>query len=210
MFADIFKRFGGDLPGITKLVLQLSYIIKNSFGLFALINLTILIFCFSQRKQPWFRNFSSNFILRIPLVGKIVQKIYLSRFSNTMALLIGAKIPILQAINLVEQMINFYPIEKSLQKISNDVLAGEPLFKSLGKHNIFPSKLTSLIKVGEEVNQLEIFFNKISQQYANEVEYQTNLLSKFIEPFIIVLLGLIVGVILIAMYLPLFKLGQNI
>ena len=80
----------------------------------------------------------------------------------------------------------------------------------MAKHKIYPSKLTSLVKVGEEINELEVFFSKTSEQYANEVEYQTNLLSKFVEPFIIVILGLIVGVILIAMYLPLFKLGQNI
>lgn len=210
MFSDVFKRFGGDLPAITQLVLNLSKSIKGSFWILVFIVFTIIIFCYSQRKKIWFRNFSSKAILRIPLVGKIVQKVYLSRFSNTMALLVGSKVPILQSIDLVKEMINFYPIEKSLQKISNDVLEGEALYKAIAKHKIFPSKLVSLIKVGEEVNQLEIFFTKTANQYANEVEYQTNLLSKFIEPVIIVILGLIVGVILIAMYLPLFKLGQNI
>jgi type IV pilus assembly protein PilC len=70
--------------------------------------------------------------------------------------------------------------------------------------------MISLIKVGEEVNQLDLFFNKVSTQYSGEVEYRTNLLSKFLEPMIIVVLGLVVGVILIAMYLPLFKLGQTV
>ena len=210
MFSDIFKRFGGELPGITKLVLNISNLVKGYFWLFAFTIISFFIFCFIQRRKLWYRNFSSLLILRIPLIGKIVQKVYLSRFCNTMALLIGSKIPILQAINLVEKMINFYPIEKSLQNISDDVLAGEQLNKSMAKHKIYPSKLTSLVKVGEEINELEVFFSKTSEQYANEVEYQTNLLSKFVEPFIIVILGLIVGVILIAMYLPLFKLGQNI
>lgn len=210
MFSDIFKRFGGELPAITVLVLKISYLLKDLFWAFSLLVTSCVFFCFNQRRKSWFRNYSSKFILRIPMIGKIVQKVYLARFTNTMALLIGSKIPILQALGLAKQMVNFYPIEESIAIISADVLAGITLHMSMSKHKIFPSKLTSLIKVGEEVNQMEAFFSKASKQYTVEVEYQTNLLSKFIEPVIIVLLGLIVGVILIAMYLPLFKLGQNI
>ena len=106
-------------------------------------------------------------------------------------------------------MVNFYPIESSLSVIESNVLSGASLHESMTLHSIFPKKMIALTKVGEEVNQMDVFFDKIARQYSDEVEYQTTMLSKFIEPLIIVILGLIVGTILIAMYLPLFKLGQS-
>jgi type IV pilus assembly protein PilC len=83
------------------------------------------------------------------------------------------------------------------------------LYKALAEHSIYPKKLIAMLKVGEDVNQLDIFFYRISEQYSEDVEYQTNIFSKLMEPLIIVFLGLVVGVILVAMYLPLFKLGQT-
>jgi type IV pilus assembly protein PilC len=209
MFAEVLKRFGGDLPFITKLVLHLSLLAKHLSLFFLGFTTASIVLVITKKKNPWFRKTSSKIFLKVPLVGQIIRKIYLARFSNTMSLLIASKIPLLQAIQLVKQMINFYPIECSLIDIEEKILTGEPLYKSMQHHPIYLPKMISLIKVGEEVNQLDVFFNRIAEQYSNEVEHQTNQLSKFIEPFIIVVLGLIVGIILIAMYLPLFKLGQN-
>jgi len=209
MFSDTFKRFGNDLPAITKFIVDFSSFIKKSIGPFILAFLAFIAFVIWQAKKIWFRKVSSQILLRIPVIGVIIQKIYLSRFSNTMALLIGAKIPMLQAIQLTRQMIDFYPIEHSLYIIENKIIAGIPLYKGLNEFKIYPQKMVSIVKVGEEVNQLELFFERLAQQYSNEVEYQTAILSKFLEPLIIVVLGLVVGVILIAMYLPLFKMGQT-
>ncbi len=208
MFSDTFKRFGSDLPSITKAVIAISAFVKKFIGLFLLLVAGIIAFCIWQSKMEWFRKLSSAFLLRTPVIGKIIHKIYLSRFSNTMSLLIGAKIPMVQAIQLVRQMITFYPIEKSLHAIEENIITGSSLYKSLSQHPVYPSKMVSIVKVGEEVNQLELFFSRLSEQYTSDVEYQTTMLSKFLEPVIIIVLGLIVGVILIAMYLPMFKLGQ--
>jgi type IV pilus assembly protein PilC len=210
MFADVLKRFGGDLPMITRMVLRFSRWITASGPLLVLLPTGIAALLIWQRKRPWFRKYSSALVLRIPVIGDIIRKIYLSRFSNTMALLIGSRIPMLQAIQLLKQMVSFYPIESSLTDVEEQVMSGTPLHSSLGRHPIYPRKMISLVKVGEEVNQLDTFFSKISTQYSSEVEYRTNLLSKFLEPLIIVVLGLVVGIILIAMYLPLFKLGQAV
>jgi len=209
MFADVLKRSGGELPFITRMVLDLSNGLKRTAGPCLLLLLTLVAVGVSQRNKDYFRDWSARLILRIPIVGGIVRKLYLSRLSNTLALLIASKIPIVQAIQLVRKMIRFYPIERSLGVVEENILSGMPLHKSLGGFSIYPPKMISLIKVGEEVNQMELFFNKISEQYSNEVEYQTSILSKFVEPLIIVVLGVVVGVILIAMYLPLFKLGQS-
>ncbi len=210
MFTDIFKRFGGELPEVTKAVIFVSISVKKYFIFFFLIVAGILLIFWFNRKRIWFRNWSTLALLKIPLIGSLINKIYMARFSNTMAMLIGSKVPLLQSLILLRQMISFYPIENSILKIEENILAGISLNRALSNHELYPKKMISLIKVGEETNQLDIFFKKISEQYTEEVEFQTSVLSKFIEPVIIIILGLVVGVILIAMYLPLFQLGQNI
>lgn len=209
MFSDTFRRFGNDLPPITKAVIAFSVFVKRSAGVFFLLMIGLISFAIWQRRKMWFRKSTSKIMMKIPVIGEIIKKIYLARFTNTMALLAGSKIPILQAIQLTRQMITFYPIEQSLISIEDKIMAGTPLYKSLSEYSVYPQKMISVVKVAEEVNQLELFFGRLAEQYADEVEYQTGVLSKFLEPVIIVLLGLVVGVILIAMYLPLFKLGQN-
>lgn len=210
MFTDIFKRFGGELPGITKAVISISNVVKSYFMAFLMIMAVISIITWYQRKKKWFRNYSSLVVLKIPVVGILIKKIYLTRFSNTMSMLLGSKVPLIQSLELSKQMIGFYPIEHSIVMIEQSILAGFSLNKALCNHTLYPQKMISLVKVGEETNQLEVFFKKISEQYAEEVEYQTAVLSKFVEPIIIIVLGIVVGTILIAMYLPLFQLGQNI
>jgi type IV pilus assembly protein PilC len=209
MFSDVFKRFGNDLPAVTKAVISFSVFLKKYMGAFFVFLLGLVVMIIWQRNRSWYRRLASALLLKIPVVGVITQKIYLSRFANTMALLTGAKIPIVQAIQLTRQMITFYPIEQSLQQIEEKIIAGDALHKSLSEFNVYTPKMVSMIKVGEEVNQLELFFSRVATQYSNEVEHQVNLLNKLLEPLIIVILGLIVGVVLIAMYLPLFKLGQG-
>lgn len=208
MFSEVLKRFGGSLPFITRLVLRLSAALRQSGPLLLLVLAGVLVLVISQRKKNWYRRWTSVVLLRIPLIGDIVRKIYLSRFCGTMSLLIASRIPMIQSLELVKKMIGFYPIECSLTAVEEDVMSGLPLYNSLSRHEVYPAKMISLLKVGEEVNQLDLFFAKLAGQYSGDVEYRTNLLSKFLEPMIIVVLGLVVGVILIAMYLPLFQLGQ--
>jgi type IV pilus assembly protein PilC len=208
MFSDTFKRFGSDLPGITKTVIAISLFVKKSLGFFFLWIIGMIILCIWCSKKEWFRKLSSKLLLATPVIGKIIHKIYLGRFANTMSLLIAAKIPLVNAIQLVRQMVTFYPIEDSLIDVEKKIIEGHALHAGLAKHKIYPAKMVSIIKVGEEVNQLDLFFSRLSEQYTADVEHQTGMLSKFLEPVIIIILGLIVGVILIAMYLPMFKLGQ--
>jgi len=161
------------------------------------------------RKTEQYRKIASQVLLRIPVVGSLVQKIYLARFCNSMRLLINAQLPLLRSIALIRQMISYYPIESSLQKVEDDIMNGNTLHQSLQKFSIYPPKMIQLVKVGEETNQLDYFFEKISEQYIDEVEYKTSALSSMMEPLIIIFLGLIVGVILISMYLPLFQMSNS-
>ncbi|WP_426672080.1 type II secretion system F family protein [Mucilaginibacter sp. McL0603] len=209
MFGDVFKRFGGHLPWITEKIIAISQVLENNFWRVFILILLLSAFIFSARNTERFRQLSSRLILKIPVVGNLVQKIYLARFCNSMRLLINARIPLLRAISLSKQMIGYYPVESTLQKVEEDIMQGKSLHQSLQQFSIYPSKLIQLIKVGEETNQLDYFFARVSEQYIEEVEYRTSTLSSMMEPLIIIFLGLIVGVILISMYLPLFQMSNS-
>jgi type IV pilus assembly protein PilC len=210
MFSDVFKRFGGELPYITKLVIGLSKGLLDNFVFILILMATLIALLWSFRKKEWFRKYSSLLLLKTPVIGGMLQRIYLAQLCGSFSLLLGAKVPLLHAIELVRQMINFYPLATSLKIVEKDILMGESLHQSLAKFPVYDQRMLTLLKVGEEVNKLDLFFQKLTSQYNDEIEHQTSILSSVMEPFIIIFLGLVVGVVLIAMYLPLFELSTNI
>ena len=209
MFGDVFKRFGGQLPWITEKIMGISNALADNFWRFIVVLIMIIGLVLLTRKTEQFRRVFSKVLLKVPLVGNLVQKIYLARFCNSMRLLINAKLPLLRAIALIRQMISYYPIEASLQKVEDDIMQGKSLNESLKQFKIYPAKMIQLVKVGEETNQLDYFFGKISEQYIEEVEYKTSTISSMMEPLIIIFLGLIVGIILISMYLPMLNMSNS-
>jgi len=209
MFADVFLRFGGKLPWITATIIGISAWFDKYFMWMFLGLVCLVLLYFLKRKSAGFRKFSSGLLVRMPIVGDIVKKIYLARFANTMRLLVSTDTPLLRSIALVRQMIDFYPIETSLLAVEQGILKGESLHKSLSAFSFYPPKMIQLIKVGEEVNRMDYFFEKIAQQYTEEVEFKTNAISSLLEPIIIIFLGLVVGLILIAMYLPMFQMSNS-
>jgi type IV pilus assembly protein PilC len=210
MFADVFKRFKGELPAMTKGVINASDFLGANGGLIVLAIVSLVIILYMQRKKQWFRSRSAALLIRLPVFGGIFEKIYIARFCHSMHLLLSARTPLVSALDLVQKMVGFYPIETSLDVIKNDILQGSSLYKSMSKFSIYNSRMRSLIKVAEEVNQGDVIFGKLAKQYTDEVEHRTSLLGSIIEPFMIVFLGLLVAVILISMYLPLFQLSTSI
>lgn len=209
MFSDVFKRFGGELPYITQVIINLSNFFREYIWfIFCLILIIIAIFRFNRNKT-WYKKYSSKIIARTPVIGGIVTRVHLARCCSSFSLLVGSKVPLLQAIHLIKQMTTYYPIYSSLAEIENDILQGNSLHKSMSRFPIYDPRMIALIKVGEEVNKLDFFFEKLTLQYNDEIEYRASILSSALEPFIIIFLGLMVGVILIAMYLPLFQLSTN-
>ncbi|MDQ3109894.1 MAG: type II secretion system F family protein [Bacteroidota bacterium] len=209
MFADMLKRFNTELPGITKLIIDASETLGKYGPWMLLAIISLVIFIYSQRKQVWFRKFSSAFVLRIPYIGKITQKVYLERFCHSMHLLLASRTPLVNALELVQKMVGFYPIETSLTNIRQEIMHGSSLHDCLAKFPVYNKRMISLIRVAEEVNQLDMMFDKLSKQYSDEIEHETSILGSVIEPLMIVFLGLMVAVILVAMYLPMFKLSSS-
>ncbi len=210
MFSDIFKHSGAELPATTQLLIKVSA--KSGlifYGLLAVVCAGI-IFHKTQQHKSWFRKYTAAILLKIPVVNELIRKIYLARFSQSMKLLLGSKVLLIDALDLVKNMIGYYPIEHALDTVRRDVYAGKQLHESLSQHTIFPKKLVSLIKVSEEVNAPELIFEKLNQQYAEEIEHQQAVIGKVVEPLFLVILGGMVGFILVAMYTPLFQMSSGL
>lgn len=210
MFKDIFSRFNSELPAITQFVMDASDIVADYSGVFFFVLFSLIIFLSSSKKKTWYRKYSSKILLNTPLISPIVKMIYLSRFSQSMALLISSKTPMLQAINLVKNMMDFYPYEHALEIISEDIMRGKDLNESMRQFPIFDSRTCSLVKVAEEVNQLDTIFVKLNKQFSDELEHRIAMISNLLEPIMIIFVGVLVGVILVSMYLPMFQLGTSI
>jgi type IV pilus assembly protein PilC len=209
MFGDVFLRFGGELPWITQQIIGLSKAVQAYFLPFLLTAMICGGSLWYFRKHERFRKTAAALVLRLPVIGNLVQKVYLARFCNSMRLLLNARIPLLRAITLSKKMIGYYPIESSLGQVENDILRGRSLHESLREFKIYPAKLIMQLKIAEEGNKLDVFFGRLSDQYLKEVEYKTATLNSVMQPVFTLVLGLIVGIIMVAMYLPMFQMSNT-
>jgi len=210
MFDDVFKRFGGELPVMTQIIIDLAAFFRERAYLIGLAILFVVYFFHRNRNKTWMLAYSTKVMKRIPVLGTIVYSLHLARFCSSMSLLLGSKVPLLRSLNLVHQMIDFYPIQISLKTIENEILHGAFLHASMAGFPVYDKKFISLVKIGEEVNKLDVFFEKLSKQYSSDAEHRMGLLGTFLEPFMIIFLGLVVGFILLAMYLPMFQLSTSV
>lgn len=210
MFEDVFKQFGQELPPLTQRIIGLSNHFSTFLMYFVIAVVGLSIYGYSQRKEEWYRKLTSSIVLRIPVFGKLIEKVYLARMCQSMSLLLGAKTPLVSALSLVEEMIGFYPIESAVKQIKKEIVKGESLHQGLAKFAIFDKRLVSLTKIAEEINQLDATFERLSKQYQEDIEFRTKLIGTIIEPLIIVIIGLVVGVIMVAMYMPMFNLSNVI
>lgn len=210
MFEDVFKRFGGELPAITRMILSLSQLLSGlGYYVLAIVSLAFIIHL-TQKKMPWYRHFFSSLALRVPVLRDILGKMFLARFCHSMHLLMSSNTPLVVSLELLEKMVSFYPIETSLKAIREEVFKGASLHRAMEKHSIYPGRMIALIKVAEEVNKLDFIFEKLAKQYNDDVEHQSSLISSILEPILIIFIGVFVAVILVAMYLPLFNLSTSI
>lgn len=209
LFGEIYLRLNQELPAVTTGIINLSKGIQ-SYGISLLIGILLIIgLLYFFRKKDWFRKLSSNLILQLPIIGKTFKLLQLSRFCHSLGFLLNANVPLVNSLRLTKKMVTFYPIQQAADQLAERITTGVPLHQALQKYPIFPRKLVALLRVSEETNQMGPILLQIGNNYDEEVEQQTKLLGSLIEPVLIVFLALIVGVILVAMYLPIFKLVTN-
>lgn len=210
MFERVFRQFDSELPMLTRRVIFMS----ENFHVVVFFLLFVTVFLAIShnilRKKNAYRELVSLFILRIPFLGRLIKLIYLSRFCRMLSLLLDSKIPIVDSLGLVKDTIRFYPIESSIDDVKMNVITGKNLGDSLELHTIFDSNFIAMIKVAEKANSLEEMFHYLSEQYSDEIDRKSKRIGVLIEPIIIIIIGALVGVIMIAMYLPMFDLSKVI
>jgi type IV pilus assembly protein PilC len=210
MFSSVFRQFGSELPKSTQYIIKISNHSGTLFLLFFLTIIGLVVTHFMLKEKEGYRKFISNLILKIPYFGNLIRKIYISRFCQSMNLLITSKTTLLTSLSLTSKMIGFYPIEKSIETIKADITKGASLHESLRKHTIYENKLVSMVEVAEQINQLDTMFERLTEQYNEEISHQTKMIGVVLEPMIIIVIGVIVGVIMVSMYAPMFDLSKII
>jgi len=210
MFQDIFKQNNMELPALTRVVVKLSQATK-SYGLFVLLLLVALVVSgklFGKNSQ--YQRLWHYMVLRLPIAGPFAKKVYLAQFTQAVALLTTAKVPMVNSIQMVKKMIRFVPLQEALEAVEQNILKGQSLSESLKQLPLFDSRIISLVKVSEETNQTEYVFKQLNEQYNQEVMQQSKIMTAMLEPLIIVFVGVLVAILLIAMYLPMFQLSSAI
>ncbi|MBP1221740.1 type II secretion system F family protein [Flavobacterium sp. 1355] len=210
MFQDIFKQNNMELPLLTQLIVKLSVWTKT-YGLYFF--LIFIGFIFSTqffKDNAKYKKMLHYFLIKIPIVGPFMTKVYLAQFTQAVTLLTTAKVPLLNSIQMVKKMIRFVPLQEALEKVEESILKGNSLSTSLKNNSLFDNRIISLVKVAEETNQTEFVFKQLSEQYNQEVVQQSKVMTTVLEPFIILFVGVLVAVLLVAMYLPMFQLSSAI
>ncbi len=210
MFEEVFKRFGSDLPALTLVIISISKFF-SSYGMLLFITLLALsATIYFLSKTVKMQRLGENMLLRAPYIGRLYLDIQLSRCAASIALLVHANVPINQTLDFVSQMVRMHHLRDALNLAQKRILKGHPLHLALNDNFVFDKNFLSLVRVGEEVNRLGEFFEKLSVEYASSASYRTKQLNTFLEPLMIVFLGLVVGLILVAMYLPMFQLSTSL
>lgn len=210
MFSSVFKQFGSELPKSTQIIIKISNHSGTIFTVVIGVIVGLIIAHALLKEKLSYRAFTGTLILKIPYFGNLIRKIYISRFCQAMNLLITSKTTLISSLSLTAKMISFYPIEVAIEEIKEDITRGASLNESLKKHNVFENKMVSMIEVAEQVNQLEIMFERLTEQYNEEISHETKMIGVILEPMIIIVIGIIVGVIMISMYAPMFDLSKII
>lgn len=210
-FESIYKSFGGELPLPTQMLIKASNVLRENFPVVAgLFIVSAIVFLYLYRKNYNFREFIHRILLRIPKFGEIFEKSASARFGRTMATLFSSGVPIERALEISAKVVGMIPVEKAINQAKKDVLEGKTLWSSLRRTKRFPNMIIAMVKVGEETGRIDEMLNSIANFYEEEVDRLIEGLISLIEPMLIVVLGGIIGLILVALYLPIFKIGELI
>jgi type IV pilus assembly protein PilC len=205
VFAKMFDSLGGELPAPTKLLVLLSTILKFGAPFFIVGAITAFVVWNRIKHTEQTRNFIDPLKLRIPVFGILFQKIALSRFARNLGTMMHSGVPILQALEIVADTTGNSVVGKAVRDVQESVRQGESITAPLDRHPVFPPMLVQMMAVGEDTGQLDEMLHKISEFYDQEVEATTESLTALIEPLMIGFLGGIVGAMIIALYMPIFK-----
>jgi type IV pilus assembly protein PilC len=207
IFATLFAGLGVDLPLPTKIVIALSNFIGSIFGFFILVAFVGAIFGLKVwYGTPQGRFVLDTIVLKLPVLGLLMRKIAVARFTRTLGTLISSGVPILEGLDITARTAGNAVVERALQKVRRSLEEGKSLTEPLKESEVFPGMVTQMIAVGEQTGAMDAMLQKIADFYEEEVDAAVKDLLTALEPIMIVILGVVVGGVVISMYLPLFSL----
>ncbi len=208
VFQSMFEGFGHALPLPTQIVVNMSELVKNYF-LYIAILFTIIIFALRKvYTTEQGRKISDKIMLRMPIFGPMLRKVAVAKFTRTLSTMLAAGVPILEALQVVAKTAGNKVIEEAVFRVADAISEGRPISEPLEETGVFPNMVVQMINVGESVGALDAMLEKISVFYDEEVDQAVENLTSLIEPFMMVFLGGMIGGIVVAMYLPIFKLSS--
>ncbi|MDC6381285.1 type II secretion system F family protein [Pseudomonas graminis] len=208
-FQSIFEGFGAKLPAFTLMVLGLSQIVQDYWWIL-LAGLAIAIFAFrrAHRSSEKFRNGVDRALLKVPIIGPLLYKSAVARFARTLSTTFAAGVPLVEALDSVAGATGNVVFKNAVNKVKQDVSTGMQLNFSMRSTGVFPMLAIQMTAIGEESGALDSMLDKVATYYEDEVDNMVDSLTSLMEPMIMAFLGVIVGGLVIAMYLPIFQLGN--
>ena len=210
-FENIFASFGAALPAFTQAIIDASRWLREN-GVFALLGTVALItgFVIAKKRVHRFSHFIDRISLRIPIIGDILEKSAIARFCRTLAITFAAGVPLVDALKIVAGATGNAIYNDASARIREDVAVGHQLQLAMQQTNVFPTMVIQMAAIGEEAGSLDAMLLKVAEAYEEEVNNAVDALSSLLEPLIIVIIGILVGSMVIAMYLPIFKMAAVI
>jgi len=206
IFATLFAGLGAELPLPTRVVIALSNFVGSIYGLLIAVG----VIAVGVAMKYWYQTPTGRYaldltLLKLPLIGVLLQKIGVARFTRTLGTLISSGVPILEGLDITARTAGNAVLEQAIQKTRKAVEAGRTLVDPLKETNVFPSMVTQMIGVGEQTGAMDAMLSKIADFYEDEVDAAVKDLLTALEPLMIVFLGGVVGGVVISMYMPLFS-----
>ncbi len=208
-FESLFKGFGADLPAFTQFVINMSRWLQNNGILFgAAIAGAVYGFLYMKKRSKKMRETLDRVVLKAPIIGPILEKAAIARFARTLATMFAAGVPLVEALDSVAGATGNIVFENAVLKMRDEVATGQRLQQAMANTQLFPNMVIQMIAVGEESGALDEMSGKVATFYEADVDNAVDSMSSLLEPLIMAILGVLVGGLVIAMYLPIFKLGS--
>jgi type IV pilus assembly protein PilC len=210
-FKEVFSNFGADLPGPTLFVMAISdYFVRYWYLIFGLTIGGVIGFLQAWKRSLAVQIFMDRLLLKAPLFGELVRKSVIARWTRTLSTMFAAGVPLVEALDSVGGASGNYVYAMATKQIQQEVSTGTSLTAAMQNGNVFPSMVIQMVSIGEETGALDAMLSKVADFYEAEVDDAVEALSSLMEPMIMVVLGTLIGGMVIAMYLPIFKLGQAV
>lgn len=207
-FEDLFQGFGADLPTFTRMVIDLSKFVRaQGFLIATMIGGSVAAFIYFKKRSRAMRHFLDRMMLKAPIIGSILEKAAVSRYARTLSTMFAAGVPLVEALESVAGATGNIVYEIAVLQIRDEVATGQRLQVAMENTNRFPNMVIQMIAVGEESGSLDEMTAKVADFYEEDVDNAVDNLSSLLEPLIMSILGVLVGGLVVAMYLPIFKLG---